>query len=104
MKPVVLLDLAFGGYGVVRSFSPYGIPVIGFYTQRYLPESRTSLCSRKVYYQGETDLLEKLSQIVEDFGTKPLLILTSDHYVTFFLKNRKFIKENFLIHMPSDDS
>jgi len=103
LTPVVVLDLNFAGYGIVRSLAPYGIPVIGFYTQRNLPESRTRLCIKKIRYQGESDLIEKLHQLIDELPTRPVLILTTDYYVSFFLENRQFIEENFLIQLPSND-
>jgi len=103
LTPVVVLDLNFAGYGIVRSLVPYGIPVIGFYTQRNLPEARTRLCIKKIRYQGESDLIEKLHQLIDELDTRPVLILTTDYYVSFFLENRKFIEENFLIQLPSND-
>jgi predicted ATP-grasp superfamily ATP-dependent carboligase len=102
LTPVVVLDLNFAGYGIVRSLTRYGIPVIGFYAQKNLPESRTRLCIKKIHYQGEDDLIEKLNQILDELNSKPLLILTTDYYVNFFLKNRKLLEEIFLIHLPSD--
>ncbi len=103
LTPVVVLDLNFAGYGIVRSLAPYGIPVIGFYTHGFLPESHTRLCTKKIRYQGESDLIEKLHQLLDRLTTKPVLILTTDYYVCFFLNNRKFIEENFLIQLPSNN-
>lgn len=101
--PAVVLDLGYGGYGVVRSLVGHGIPVIGFCTQRKMPEYRTKLVERKVYFNGEPDLKDKLQQTVSGLPHKPVLYVTTDNYVSFIIKNRAFIDEHFLIHLPSND-
>jgi predicted ATP-grasp superfamily ATP-dependent carboligase len=103
LTPVVVLDLGYGGYGVVRSLVPYGIPVIGFCNQRRMPEYRTRLCEKKVCFDGDADLKDKLKETVEGLSGKPVLYVTTDHYVSFVIKNREFINEHFLIHLPSND-
>jgi len=103
LTPVVVLDLNYAGYGIVRSLSPYGIPVIGFYTRKNLPESRTKLCVKKIHYHGEFDLTEKLLQLLDWLTVKPALILCTDDNVRFFLNNRQFLEENFLIQLPSNN-
>lgn len=101
--PAVVLDLGYGGYGVVRSLVEYGIPVIGFCNHRKLPEYRTKLCNRKVYFNGDADLREKLADVASGLPHKPVLYLTADSYVKFAIENRQFIDEHFLIHLPSND-
>jgi predicted ATP-grasp superfamily ATP-dependent carboligase len=103
LTPVVILDLAYAGYGIVRSLSSYGIPVIGLFTERDLPEARTRLCLKKVRFQGESDLINKLHQLSEGLGTKPVLILTADDYVKFCLKHREFVEDRFLVQLPPDN-
>jgi D-aspartate ligase len=103
LTPAVVLDLGYGGYGVVRSLVGYGIPVIGFCSQRRMPEYRTRLCDRKVYFNGESDLKDKLQQTVSGLPVKPVLYVTTDSYVNFIIENRKFIDENFLINLPTND-
>ena len=103
LTPAVVLDLGFGGYGVVRSLSRYGIPVIGFCNEKKMPEFRTKLCDQKIYFKGESDLREKLEQTVSGLASKPVLYVTTDSYVNFVIENREFIDENFLIHLPTND-
>ena len=103
LTPAVILDLGYGGYGVVRSLVNYGIPIIGFCNQRRLPEFRTKLCDQKVHFNGESDLRDKLKQTVSGLHHKPVLYVTTDSYVNFIIENRKFIDDNFLIHLPSND-
>jgi predicted ATP-grasp superfamily ATP-dependent carboligase len=103
LTPAVVLDLGFGGYGIVRSLVRYGIPVIGFYNQQKMPEFRTKLCDRKVYFNGETDLKNKLKHTASGLACKPVLFITTDSYVSFVIENRTFIDEHFLIHLPSND-
>jgi predicted ATP-grasp superfamily ATP-dependent carboligase len=102
LTPAVVLDLGFGGYGIVRSLVRYGIPVIGFCNQKKLPEYRTKLCDQKVYFKGESDLRDKLEQTVSGLGCKPVLFITTDAYVNFIIENRQFIDEHFLIHLPTN--
>lgn len=101
--PAIVLDLGYGGYGVVRSLVKHGIPVIGFCNQRRMPEYRTKLCDQKVYFKGESDLLDKLTQLSSALPRKPVLYITTDSYVSFVIRNRKFIDDHFLIHLPSND-
>jgi D-aspartate ligase len=103
LKPAVVLDLGYGGYGVVRSLVRYGIPVIGFCNQRRMPEYRTKLCDQKVFFKGESDLKDKLKQTASEFSNKPVLYVTTDSYVNFVIENRRFIDDNFLIHLPSNE-
>ena len=103
LTPAVVLDLGFGGYGVVRSLSRYGIPVIGFCNEKKMPEFRTRLCDQKIYFKGDSDLREKLEQTVSGLASKPVLYVTTDSYVNFVIENREFIDENFLIHLPTND-
>jgi len=102
LTPAVVLDLGFGGYGIVRSLVKYGIPVIGFCNQRKLPEYRTKLCDQKVYFNGKSDLRDKLMQTVSGLGCKPVLFITTDSHVNFVIENRQFIDDNFLIHLPTN--
>lgn len=103
LTPAVVLDLGYGGYGVVRSLVKYGIPVIGFCNQRRMPEYRTKLCDQKVYFNGASDLRDKLEQTASRLPHKPVLYVTTDSYVNFVIENRAFIDENYLIHLPSND-
>lgn len=100
--PAVILDIAFGGNGVLRSLVQHGIPVIGFCGQKKLPEFRTKLCDQKVYYEGESDLKDKLRKTASGLSGKPVLFVTTDIYVRFVIENREFIDELFLIHLPSN--
>ena len=101
--PVVVLDVGYGGYGIVRSLVSYGIPVIGFCNHGKRPEYRTELCDRKVYFKGESDLIDKLEQTVSGLSGKPVLYVTTDKYVSLIIKNRKFFDEHFLIQLPAND-
>lgn len=103
LPPVVVLDTAYAGYGVLRSLYPYGIPIIGFCSSRSMPESHTNLCFRKIYYRDETDLILKLTELPQSLKIKPVLILTTDFYVEFFLRNRARLEHIYQILMPPDD-
>ncbi len=96
----VILDIAFAGYGALRSLFDYKIPLIGFYNSKTIPERYTRLCNRKIFYNDSDELLQLLIQISDSLDKKPVLILTSDFYVEFFVENREILSDKFLIHMP----
>jgi predicted ATP-grasp superfamily ATP-dependent carboligase len=109
MKPtefpsVVVLDIGFSGYGVLRSLKKYQIPLIGFYGSKILPESYTRLCDRKIYFRDNDDLLLKLIDLAGSLPLKPVLILTTDHFVEFYVENRQELSARFLMHMPDDNT
>lgn len=102
IKPVVVLDLAFSGYGIVRSLYKYNIPIIGLYKDKFLPESYTRLCSEKIFFRDEKDLLKNLITISEQYISPPILILTTDYYVEFFIQHRVLLSSKFDIDMPDN--
>jgi predicted ATP-grasp superfamily ATP-dependent carboligase len=68
-----------------------------------MPEYRTKLCERKVSFDGDADLKDRLKETADGLGRKPVLYITTDHYVGFVIENRAFINEHFLVHLPSND-
>lgn len=101
MNKVVILDITFGGYGVVKSLAPL-VPIIGFYnaSEAHLPEVKTELCDLKYAYSNEEELLLYLDVIASGEIEKPVLILTSDKQVEFFNNHREFFEERFLVNEP----
>lgn len=100
----VVLDIAFSGYGALRSLVNYKIPLIGFYNSKSLPESYTRLCDRKIYYKDTDELLKQLIELSEGLDKVPVLILTTDFYVEFYVKNRLILESKFLINMPDKET
>lgn len=98
--PVVILDLEFAGYGIVRSLAPYGIPLIAFCRRRFDPATYSKYLSRIEYFDEDEELLSRLMAVAFETGRKPVLILTSDKYVNFVLEHREKIESNFLIDLP----
>ena len=99
----VVLDLAFSGYGILRSLHSYQIPLIGFYNSKSLPESYTRLCDRKILFSGQQDLLNQLLRLSDNVNEKPVLILTTDSHVEFFIRNREALENRYLINMPDKE-
>lgn len=100
MIPAVVLDIPHGGYGVIKSLSRFKIPVYGFYNDT-APETRTRLCT-KIRYINFDDLKPKLITLVNTLGVKPVLFLTTDAHVTWFVKNTD-LHDLFLFDVPSRD-
>lgn len=96
----LVLDLNYAGYGVVKSLYPYKIPIIGFYNNKSIPESKTRLCLKKYFFRNEAELLHILLNLDILKTEKPVLIFTADSYVNFFLKNRSLLEDKFLIDLP----
>ena len=100
----VVLDIAFSGYGVLRSLADYKIPLIGFYNSRTLPESYTGLCRKKIYFRNNEELLQQLIELPESLEKKPVLILTTDTFVEFYVKNRHALEGKYLMNMPDSNT
>ena len=101
----VVLDLNFAGYGVVRSLTEYNIPVIGFIKEqdKHIPEGRTRLCKRKIQFSNNEELLELLLALPETASEKPVLYLSSDAYVNFFIAHRGQLEGKYLVNMPKNN-
>lgn len=97
----VVLDIDFSGYGIVRSLHPYGIKLVAFAKRgKFVPESHTRLCP-VIRYKSPDELKEMLGW----FGrlpARPVLFLTVDLYVEFFMANREWLNKLFCIQMPGD--
>ena len=100
LTSVVVLDITYGGYGIIRSLAPYNIPLIGLYSDKLMPESKTRLCHRKHQFKDDEDLLTVLTRLPELQNERPVLMLTTDAYLTFYLENRELIDSLYLIDMP----
>jgi len=100
LTSVVVLDITYAGYGILRSLAPYGIPLIGLYSDAWMPESKTRLCSRKHQFKNDEDLLDLLTSLPELQTERPVLILTTDIYVTFYVEHRERLDSLYLIDMP----
>lgn len=100
----VVLDLNFAGYGAVRSLAAYDIPVIGFIREqdKHIPEAHTKLCKKKIQFSTYEQLIQLLIALPEARTERPVLYLTSDAHVKFFLHYRNIIEEKFLINMPKN--
>lgn len=96
----VVLHIAYTGYGVVRSLASAGIPVTAFQKDASPPEARSSLCRQLITFSDDRNLLEKLVSLAKAEKAKPVLFITSDIYVEFFIKFRDILEDLFLIYYP----
>jgi predicted ATP-grasp superfamily ATP-dependent carboligase len=99
----VVLHIAFTGYGVVRSLASYNIPVVAFQKDLSMPEAKSKLCEKVISFDNDEELLEKLICFSKEKDKKPVLIITSDIYVEFFVHYRDEIEKHYLIHYPSNE-
>ncbi len=100
----VVLHIAYTGYGVVRSLASAGIPIVAFQKDLTPPEARSGLCRRVVTFADEDDLLARLVSLAGECGEKPVLFITSDVYVEFFIRHRDILEDLFLIHYPATET
>lgn len=100
---VVVLDISFAGYGVIRSLAPYNIPIIGFKKNISIPEAKTKLCEKIFSFKNNEELLDKLIHFSESKKYTPVLIMTSDTHVKFFINNRNILEKLYHIHFPPND-
>lgn len=100
----VVLHIAYTGYGVVRSLYDYGIPIVAFQKDNSPPEAKSSLVRDIINFDDDRDLLNKLVDFSKSKSQKPVLFITSDVYVEFFLEHRSVIEEHFLIDYPSSET
>ncbi len=102
LSPVVILDITYSGYGIMRSLYPYKIPLYGFtYSAKHL-EVNTRLAKEVIIYKStETDLKDKLIQLALRLPKRPVLFLTNDEKVEFVLNHYDALNEHYFINMPS---
>lgn len=102
MPVAVVLGIDFSGYGIVRSLVPYKIPVVAFSsTTKFIPESKTRLCT-VIPYHSDEELLNGLLAFA-GFRLKPVLIATMDSYVSLIMKNRTRLEEIFHFNYPGNE-
>ena len=99
----VVLHIAFTGYGVVKSLASHGIPIFAFQKDLSVPEAKSNLCEGIASFRSDDELLTKLIRFAKKQPQKPVLFITSDIYVRFFVKYRELIEELYRIHYPSND-
>jgi len=101
--PVVILDITFAGYDIIRSLHAYKIPMYALSYKKNCIEARTNRLKKIVDYDSEEDLLHKLIQLTDKLNDKPILYLTNDHRLEFVIKNYETITNLFLINLPTVD-
>lgn len=100
----VVLHIAYTGYGVVRSLTSSGIPVVAFQKDDTPPEAKSALCTRLITFDDDNDLLDSLVGLVGGISKKPVLFITSDIYVEFFIRHRDVLEKLYLIHYPASET
>ncbi len=99
----VVLNAAYAGYGVIRSLAPHGMPIVTFQKDNSPPETRTKLCKEIVNFNNDKELLTQLIDLSNRLEKKPVLYITSDIHVEFYVKHRQQLENCFLIHYPSSE-
>ena len=101
LSPVVILDITYSGYGLMRSLHPYKIPMYGFtYSEKHF-EVKTRLAKEIIIYQStETDLKEKLILLATRLTARPILMLTNDEKVEFVSQHLEELKAYYIINIP----
>jgi D-aspartate ligase len=99
--PAVVLAADINGLGVVRSLHAAGVPTIAVATDARDPVLRSRLPLGKwlVPAGPEPDqaLMDTLTLVA---GERPVLIPTSDAYVSFMLRNREALARHFAFCLP----
>lgn len=101
LPTVVVIDIAYSGYGIIRSLSPYGIPLIAFSRYESHFENHTRLTQRIIKYHALDDVL--LSQMValsQSLEQKPVLIMSTDNHVDFVLNHFETINAHYHLVYP----
>ncbi len=98
----VVIGVSYGGYGIVRSLSGYGVRIIGFETHFTHPEVHTRLCEVRAY-EDEDDLLRRLVALSRAEASKPVLYLTRDDHVEFCARHLGVLREHYRIDFPAPD-
>ena len=100
--PGVIAGLGMTGLGVVRSLSPYRIPLVAIDTTPRLTSTYTRLC-RKIFVnpnRGE-NMLDVLLSLGETWRSeRPILFLTKDSAVLEVSERREELSRYFRFHLP----
>lgn len=109
MKPVLILGCDSNGYGVIRSIAKFNrnIPIIGVdfnpkspgLFSNYLNEKRIISDPNK----NEENTINDLFNLGKQFDEKPVVIITSDIFLSLFNANRERISKHFLFNIPSEN-
>ena len=93
MNPLIILDIPFGGYGIVKSMKKYHIPMFGLYHKddKWV-EIQTKLCSL-FPYENDEDILSVLYGIKDKTNEDTFKLSSSFNLISsvfnacFFLGN-----------------
>ena len=100
---VIILDVNFAGYGIIRSLYGLGIKLIGFCDARVpTPEVHSRLLDEVISFSNEKELLMLLKEF-RHYNIPPVLFLNTDYYVEFFSNNIQSLKDIFNICMPNQN-
>ena len=101
LPSVVILDINFAGYGVIRSLNGLGIKLIGFCDTRVpTPEVHSRLLNEVISFSSEKELLMLLKEF-KQCHEPPVLFLNSDFYIELLSRNFQSIEGIFNICMPT---
>lgn len=100
LTPIVILDITFAGYDIIRSLRKYKIPMYAFSYKNTGIEVRTKQVKKIFIYKSEDNLLDLLLKLAGTFNSKPILYITNDHRVEFIIKNYETICHHYLVNLP----
>lgn len=102
--PVVILNLAHSGLGIVRNLHPLGIEMYGVTAERGSWGKWTRLAKVIIGPDSRDEpeaLYEKLIGLAHDLRAKPLLLATRDYDVLFVEKFRHGLEQFYSLPMPA---
>jgi predicted ATP-grasp superfamily ATP-dependent carboligase len=99
LNPVIVLDLRYAGYGILKSLYKYGIPLYGFtYSESHI-ELKTRYTQKSFVYNSLDELKHQLIELSQSSSLKPVLMLTNDEKVEFVLEHLEELKRHLIINI-----
>lgn len=109
MIPAIVLGCDSNGYGVIRSIAKFdrNIHIIGVDSNTNSPGLFSKYLVKKIIITDpnadEEKTYKELIAISEQFNTRPIVIITSDIFLSLFNKFRKDLSNFFLFNIPSKE-
>jgi len=107
--PAIVLGCDSNGYGVIRSIAKFdrNIHIIGVDSNTNSPGLFSKYLVKKIIITDpnadEEKTYKELIAISEQFNTRPIVIITSDIFLSLFNKFRKDLSNFFLFNIPSKE-
>lgn len=106
MNPIIILGCDSNGYGVIRSVARFNrkIELVGLDYNYKSPGLFSKFLSKKIIITdpntNEAKTVDDLISIGKQFSLKPVVIITSDVFLSLFNKYREPLREKFLFNIP----